>query len=96
MITPSLIYINIKNPGHGLALAHAVGHHLGAAAQAVLVAPAVVANIGDLPPDFEADIHGYRHDDILRLIIFYNDDFAIIPGDVVHIRIQKFRRFLLD
>jgi hypothetical protein len=45
LIIPSLIYINIKNPGHGLALAHAVGHHLGAAAQAVLVAPAVVANI---------------------------------------------------
>ena len=86
----------MKNAGHGLVRAQAVANNIGVAPQAALVAPEAVPNVGDIPPAFNANIFEYRHQDILRLIIFYNDDFGIIPGDGIPLRIQKFRHFLLE
>ena len=86
----------MKNAGHGLVRAQAVANNIGVAPQAALVAPEAVLNVGDIPPAFNANIFEYRHQDILRLIIFYNDDFGIVPGDGIPLRIQKFRHFLLE
>ncbi|KAF8485944.1 hypothetical protein DFH94DRAFT_622288 [Russula ochroleuca] len=83
----------MKNVGHGLLRAQAVAHNHPAAQQA-LVAPEEVPNIGDTPPDFNPNPISYRHSDILQLIIFYNDDFGIVYGDNLYMRISKFRQFL--
>jgi len=37
--------------------------------------------VGTVPPQFNPDVDAYQHIDILRLVVFYNDDFGILPGD---------------
>jgi hypothetical protein len=86
-------------PGSGIALAiqlNPIGHQLPqqlAALQANVVAgnPGPPAALGQTPPFFDANIDGYRHGDILRLIEFYNEDFGIVHGDGLPVRQQKFR-----
>jgi len=84
----------IQIPGHGLALAQAVAHNM--AARNALVPPAQVPVVGTTPPNFVADLHTYRHHDILELILFYNDDFGIVQADTLPSRIESFRRFLVE
>jgi len=80
--------------GDGLALAQAVAHN--AATRNALVPLAQIPLLGDIPPNFNHNITSYNHNEILRLIIFYNNDFGILQGDTVPSRIDRFRRFLSD
>jgi hypothetical protein len=61
-----------------------------------LVPPAQIPAVGTTPPNFNADFTTYRHDDILHLIIFYNDDFGIVQADTLPSRVESFRRFLVE
>jgi hypothetical protein len=61
-----------------------------------LVPPAQVPAVGTTPPNFIADLHTYHHNDILDLIVFYNDDFGIVQTDTASSRIESFRRFLVE
>jgi hypothetical protein len=38
----------------------------------------------------------YQHGDILSLIIFYNENFGIVPNDSLEARVEKFRKFLTE
>jgi hypothetical protein len=70
----------------------AIAHN--AVVQNGLIAPAKSHDIGATPPNFNSDIPAYHHNDIYDLIIFYNDDFEIVVGDTLLVRVDKFRRFL--
>lgn len=54
------------------------------------------AEIGDVPPAWNGHIDEYLHVDILRAVIFYNDDFGIVPGDSMVLRREKFRNWLSE
>jgi hypothetical protein len=58
------------------------------------VAPNQVPAIGSTPPAFNRHIANYQHGDIVKMIVFYNDDFGILVGDLVGTRVDKFRYFL--
>jgi hypothetical protein len=59
-------------------------------------APSQVPGIETTPPNFNPNLSTYQHIDILNLIIFYNEDFGIVPNDSLGARIQKFHRFLTE
>jgi len=80
--------------GDGLALAQAVAHNV--ATRNALVPLAQIPLLGDIPPNFNHNLPSYNHNDILRLIIFYNDDFGMVQGDTLPSRIDSFRRFLSE
>jgi len=80
--------------GDGLVLAQAVAHNV--ATRNALVAPVQIPLLGDIPPNFNHNLTSYNHGDILRLIIFYNDDFGIVQADTIPSRIDSFRRFLSE
>ena len=80
--------------GDGLPLAQAVAHNI--ATQNALVPLAQIPPLGALPPNFNHHITCYDHSNILKLIIFYNEDFGIVQGDTVPIRIEKFCLFLSE
>jgi hypothetical protein len=52
------------------------------------------ANLGQPPPFYDANLDGYQHEDILRLIEFYNDNFGIIAGDGLPARTAKLREWM--
>lgn len=54
------------------------------------------ADIGDVPLHFNPRIEGYRHMEIFRMMVFYNQNFEIVPQDDLPERINKFRRFLAE
>ena len=54
------------------------------------------AEIGSTPPNFDAAIDRYQQIDILRMVVFYNENFGITAQDHLEDRIAKFRRFLTD
>jgi hypothetical protein len=54
------------------------------------------AAVGDVPNPWNPQIDAYQHLDILRLVIFYNDDFGIVAGDPVHVRRQQVRTWLVE
>ncbi|KAM6492185.1 hypothetical protein JOM56_011909 [Amanita muscaria] len=89
-------YIPLKktNPGHGLALAQVVAHNV--AVRNGLHAPAQPLALGSTPPHFNPNLPTYNHDTVYQLIIFYNDDFGILPGDTLSSRVESFRRFLVE
>ncbi len=53
------------------------------------------AEIGSTPPNFNAKIDCYQID-ILRMVVFYNENFGIAAQDNLEDRITKFRGFLLN
>jgi hypothetical protein len=57
---------------------------------------AMSPQFGDTLPHFNPWIKGYRHLDILRMIVFYNQTFDIHAQDDLLERINKFRRFLAE
>ena len=59
-----------------------------------LVPPAQVPRVGTTPPNFNTNYVGYQRSDIITLIIFYNEDFGILPGDTVQDCVAKFHLFL--
>jgi len=50
--------------------------------------------IGSTPANFNPKIDGYRHLDILRMMVFYNETFGIGVQDDLPTRAEKFRMFL--
>ena len=55
-----------------------------------------VAEVGDVPLNFNPRIEGYGHMDILEMIVFYNHDFYIDAQDDLLERIKNFRWFLAE
>ncbi|KAF8884370.1 hypothetical protein BD779DRAFT_1801736 [Infundibulicybe gibba] len=80
--------------GHGLALAQVAAQGLNSAVQQGIAAPPSAPAIGTTPPNFKPDTISYEHTDILEMIVFYNEDFGIVPNDDIWTRINKFREFL--
>ncbi len=58
--------------------------------------PDDIGTIGETPPDFQPKLDDYGHIDILRMIVFYNETFGILPQDNLGDRTDKFRRFLTE
>jgi hypothetical protein len=81
-------------PGDGLVLAQAAAMSLAPDIQEALVLPPQTSVIDAIPPNFKLNLSTYQHLDILNLIIFYNEDFGVVPHDSLGTRIEKFRQFL--
>jgi hypothetical protein len=58
--------------------------------------PALPANavLGSVPQNFNGNPSSYTHQEILNMVIFYNDNFHILPGDDIATRHNKFREWL--
>jgi hypothetical protein len=54
------------------------------------------AVIGDVPQGWDGHIAAFQHIHILRLVIFYNDDFGIVMNDKIPSRREKLRTWLLE
>jgi hypothetical protein len=54
------------------------------------------AAVGDMPNSWNSNVDAYQLVDILRLVIFYNDDFGIDAGDLVDVMRQKVRAWLVE
>ncbi|KAF8868333.1 hypothetical protein CPB85DRAFT_1448446 [Mucidula mucida] len=52
--------------------------------------------VGETPPQFQGGLASYSNAEILRMIIFYNDDFGIVLNDSLAMRIDKFRSYLSE
>lgn len=52
--------------------------------------------IGDVPNPWNANIDAYQLVDILRLVIFYNDNLGINVQDLISDRRQKVREWLAE
>jgi hypothetical protein len=52
--------------------------------------------IGDVPNPWNANINAYQLVDILRLVIFYNDNLGINVQDLISDRRQKVREWLAE
>ena len=63
--------------------------------QALLLLAAAQA-IGLLPPNFNNNLSTYDDMQIFELIIFYNNEFGILPNDTLLARVEKLRSFLAD
>jgi len=48
------------------------------------------------PPQFDPRVEAYWHLDILKMIVFYDDNFGIVAQDDLLERMLKFRAFLAD
>jgi hypothetical protein len=82
-----------KVPGHGLDLARRIyGGYAPLTSQ--LVPPQELPVVGTTPPQWDSFVSGYTDVDILNLIIFYNEDFGIEPGDDLSACKDKFRAWL--
>ncbi|RDB24606.1 hypothetical protein Hypma_008212 [Hypsizygus marmoreus] len=80
--------------GHGYDLAFAAAHDDAARNHLQRpVGPAPALNT--LPPNFDGAFWEYQHEDILALMVFYNEDFSILPVDDLASRINKIRAFLV-
>jgi hypothetical protein len=62
----------------------------------MIAPPPNIPNIGTLPPNFNQDLSTYDHVQILALIIFYREDFGILAGDSLVLRVEKLHRFLAE
>jgi len=80
--------------GHGLALATAIFQDVNQL-QPFLVQPPVEPVIGTAPPGYSNDFRHYNRSHIIRLIIFYNEDFGIVKGDTVDECIRKLQAFFV-
>lgn len=54
------------------------------------------AAVGDVPNPWNEVLESYKLLDILKLVIFYTDDFGIVAGDPLSARIGKVRVWLLE
>ncbi|KAF8870938.1 hypothetical protein CPB85DRAFT_1353299 [Mucidula mucida] len=52
--------------------------------------------VGETPPQFQGGLASYSNAEILRMIVFYNDDFGIVLNDSLAMRIDKFRSYLSE
>jgi len=56
---------------------------------------AAASPVGAVPP-WHFNSNNYTHAAILRLVIFYNDDFGIVAGDLLDVRKEKLRSFFFS
>ncbi len=49
--------------------------------------------MGETPPQFQGGLASYSIAEILRMIVFYNDDFGIVLNDSLAMQIDKFRSY---
>jgi hypothetical protein len=54
------------------------------------------AAVGDVPNPWNPEYLSYELLDILKLVIFYNDDFGIVVGDPLSDGMVKVRNWLLE
>jgi hypothetical protein len=54
------------------------------------------AETGSTPPNWNPQVIAYRDSDILRLVIFYNDDFGIVAGDTLATMREKIVSWLVE
>ena len=52
------------------------------------------AEVGDVPDQWDSDIGAYTHAQVLKLVVFYNDDFGINEGDLLTVKRNKLRNWL--
>ncbi|KAF8867709.1 hypothetical protein BD779DRAFT_1637065 [Infundibulicybe gibba] len=81
-------------PGHGWELAQVAAQKLDPAILHGILPHGPPAMIGATPQSFNPNVEGYNNRDILRMVIFYNENFEIVPDDELQDRIGKFHRFL--
>ncbi|KAF8884373.1 hypothetical protein BD779DRAFT_1472138 [Infundibulicybe gibba] len=81
-------------PGDGFTLALQAAHGLHPTIQQAIAALNPPPPVGSLPTTFKPDVTDYDHLDILNLIVFYNQDFEILPNDSIATRIKKLQWFL--
>lgn len=90
----------LQVPGHGrnLALLLIDGNAQVRNAFVTLYPPNfdAAAAIAAVPPGFSSKLEAYKHIDILKLIVFYNETFDIVGPDDLATRVNKFRRFLTE
>jgi hypothetical protein len=55
---------------------------------------AIVPAVGVVRNNFNGNPSSYTHQEILNMVIFYNEDFNILPGDDVATRRNKFREWI--
>ncbi|ESK83661.1 kid repeat protein [Moniliophthora roreri MCA 2997] len=77
-------------PGSGHVLADNARQCAGNPHAALNPAP----NVGDVHPLNPRNVGSLTHVDIINLIIFYNEDFGIVPGDDLESRREKVRAWL--
>ncbi|KAK0421680.1 hypothetical protein EV421DRAFT_1725030, partial [Armillaria borealis] len=85
-------HLHQKTLGSGFDLANAVCLKNENSTTTTLVR--VTAEVGSTPPNFNGRIAKYSDEDILKMIVFYNDSFGITRLDALPERISKFRAFL--
>jgi len=83
-------------PGDGHALAMLLVVNLNAAIAQAVQDFQPHGLIGAVPPQFNSNVDSYQHVDILRLVVFYNDDFGIHAGDNLLERKFKLRLWLTE
>jgi hypothetical protein len=52
--------------------------------------------VGGVPPTFNSDFENYQDIDILRLVVFYNNNFGIDAQDPLPERKRKLTRWLVE
>jgi hypothetical protein len=52
--------------------------------------------IGDIPDLWDANVHAYQLIDILKIVIFYNDDLGINVQDLISDRRRKVFEWLAE
>ncbi|KAI0286913.1 hypothetical protein BGY98DRAFT_942701 [Russula aff. rugulosa BPL654] len=81
-------------PGDGHALALAICEYEILPGYALNFHPE--APLGTVPADWNRNIHSYTIRDVLRLVVFYNDDFGIYLDDSLAVKRDKVRAWLCD
>ncbi|KAK0477310.1 hypothetical protein IW261DRAFT_1285824, partial [Armillaria novae-zelandiae] len=84
-------HLDQKTPDSGLNLAQEV--HPATVNETDLKDTSPAPSIGSTP-NFDGRIAKYSNEDILKMIIFYNDKFGIVRNDNLPERIDKFHLFL--
>ena len=95
--SPYIITLCSQNPGYGRDKALPLTNVLDAAGRHAQFPPNGVASAtGSIPPQFDPRVEAYGHLDILKMIVFYDDNFGIVAQDDLVERMLKFRAFLAD
>lgn len=93
------LFLSRQVPGSGIQLARALApDHVSRNAidQFATNNPEFAgANIGSIPPLFDPSIDNYQHIDLLKLILFYNEDMGIVAGSGVSERRKAMRNWLI-
>ncbi|KAF8878205.1 hypothetical protein BD779DRAFT_1789312 [Infundibulicybe gibba] len=81
--------------GHGWELAQMAAQKLDPAVLQGTLLHGPPAMIGATPQSFNPNVEGYNNRDILRMVIFYNENFEIVPDDELQDRIEYTMRMTM-